>query len=331
MLKVIFLGSPEPAVFPLKALTEDKAFEVLAVVSQPARPVGRGKVMTDPAVAQYAKEHHIVVFQPQSAKDPSFLSQLKELEPDFFITAAYGQILSQEFLDIPKFTTLNIHPSKLPKFRGATPIPSALLAGYSKTAITILETVKKMDAGPIILQESKEILPHERCGELTMRLFQESGELLKQALLGYAKNPAAKKQQAEGEATHCSKFQKSDAQLDWASPANIIYSRYRAFFPWPGSFTNFDGKRITIEEMRFVAEESERIRATVKLETNRFEGKMEGAGSCVFDRQTKKCYSIAGDGHWIEIVAAKPAGKNSKTGSELFQQMKARKSFTFDN
>ena len=177
-MRIVFMGSPKEVISPLESLMElceSDSFELVAVISQPARPFGRKKVLTDPPLATYAKEKGIHTLQPEKCRDEAFLTEtLKELNPDLIITAAYGQILSQAFLDIPKLGTINIHPSLLPEYRGAIPVPAALLDGKKTTGVSILYTVKALDAGDIISQESHDIEDNETSDILLARLFELS-------------------------------------------------------------------------------------------------------------------------------------------------------------
>ena len=149
-MRIIFMGSPEEVIAPLKSLIslcEGSEHELVAVVSQPAKPAGRKKKLTDPPLASFAKEAGLKVYQPVKARDPEFLNQLRDDQVDLIITATYGQILSEEFLSIPKRGTINIHPSLLPEYRGATPVQTALFDGLETTGVSILFTVRALDAG----------------------------------------------------------------------------------------------------------------------------------------------------------------------------------------
>ncbi len=254
------MGSPQEVISPLEQLLAagnefrgpqgSGGIEVVAVVSQPARPVGRSGKLQDPPVAEFAKGRGLKVLQPESARDPGFLDELRALRPDVIVTAAYGQILSKKFLAIPRRGTINIHPSILPRYRGATPVPAALLNGDAVTGVSVLFTVKELDAGAIICVEESPVLPGETAGELTSRMFQVGGKLLIDAL-GKLGDPAfAGTPQDDGAATYCGKIEKADGAVDWTRAARVTCNRFRAFHPWPGTFTFFNGKRVTLLEMR---------------------------------------------------------------------------------
>ena len=184
-MRILFLGSPSEVVPVLDFLRNDPVIcashHIVGVVSQPMRPTGRGGKMSDPPVALYAQENGIPLLQPESVKDPQFLEEMRNFRPDIALTAAFGQILTNDFLAIPTRATINIHPSLLPRHRGAVPVPAAILAGDSVTGVTVLFTVRKLDAGNIILQESTAIHPDETSDVLLKRLF-----LLGAAMIGPA-------------------------------------------------------------------------------------------------------------------------------------------------
>ena len=302
------MGSPDEVIAPFKYLLDHagaSALEVVAVVSQPARPVGRGGMMSDPALAAYAKERGVLCLQPESAKSQDFLSELRALSPDVIVTAAYGQILSEEFLGIPSIATINIHPSELPKYRGATPVPAALLDGLSATAVTILFTVKKLDAGNIITQKSFDIASDETGGQLTRRLFEASGPLLLDAIHTITTNPNfLGEPQHEAEATFCKKIDKDMGQVDWNLPAQDIVNRFRAFEPWPGTWSTFQGRRVAITSLGPIAN-----------------GPPLGAGQAVFDKSGKVLRVGCGDGQ-VGIRRMKPAGGKDMDAASFWNGIK---------
>ncbi len=260
-LRIIYMGSPAVATPPLHYLLAHPACEVILVVSQPAKLVGRGrqKAPQDPEVAALAKEKGIMVLQPQSTKDPDFLAKISELGPDLAITCAYGKILSDAFLALPKRAVINIHPSALPEFRGATPVQQALLLGRDEIVVTVLFTVKALDAGNIIVQESFKVGADESSEELQMRLFTEASPLLEQAFLKLEDPLFVGTAQGEKTLSHCTKIAKEDGLVNWGEEAFVIYNKYKAFQPWPGSYSFFLGKRLLLEQMTKVAEPEEKL------------------------------------------------------------------------
>lgn len=298
-LRVVFLGSPIE-VIPILAdlLKPHSSIQCVGVVSQPAKPVGRKQILEDPPVAQYAKEKGVPLLQPNSARDAEFQRQLAAWKPDVCITAAYGQILDEAFLKIPTRGTINVHPSRLPQFRGATPVPSAILAGLSQTAVSILFTVKKLDAGNLIVQKDFAIHANETNGELTARLFRESCPLLREALEKLGDKSFTGTPQDEAQVTHCKKIAKSDGQIDWTKSASEIYNRFRAFEPWPGSFTFLGSDRVVITQMELV--------------------ESRGApGSFEFDRQ-RKCLVVCCGNSAVAIGKLKPAGSKEMAAGSFY-------------
>lgn len=250
-MRIIFLGSPSEVLPVLEHLVNlpRSEHQLVAVVSQPSRPFGRKRHLKDPPVAERAKELGILTLQPEKAREARFLAELHDLKPDLMITAAYGQILSEEFLAIPKRGTINLHPSLLPKWRGATPVQSALWNGETQTGISILFTVKKLDAGAIIAQEATEITANETASELMTRLFARGTKLLESAFTQLAIDGFTGQPQDETQATHCKKIAKEDGAIRWGSSAAQIFNQFRACQPWPGVFSHINTKRIVITTM----------------------------------------------------------------------------------
>ena len=250
-MRIVFLGSPIEVLAPLRALLAQPGFEVVGVVSQPAKPVGRKRILSDPPVASFSKDAGIPTLQPESAQESDFLNALRLWKPDVAVTAAYGQILNEEFLAIPKRATINIHPSLLPIYRGATPVQSALLNGDLTTGVSILFTVKRLDAGAIITSKTTSVLENECTGKLTQRLFAESCPLLISALDSLRDPSFQGSLQDESQVTRCKKINKTDGCISWSESMKLVHQRWQAFTPWPGVFTFLLGKRILIETCKW--------------------------------------------------------------------------------
>lgn len=313
-MRIVFLGSPEEVIAPLNYLLEvRKDFEVVAVISQPAKPQGRGRTIEDPPVAKFAKARGLATLQPQKASDPEFLARFRELKPDVAVTAAYGQILSDEFLSIPARGTINIHPSLLPAYRGATPVQSAIASGETQTGVTILFTVKKLDAGNIILQKVYEIGSDERAGELMPRLFKESARLLADALDQLKDPNFAGTPQDPAKVTHCQKIDKTDGNIAWHKDAEKIYNRFRAFDPWPGSYTFLAGKRVAVTGMR----------PTKDLMTS------QDPGEFVFDKKSH-CLTVGTGSEPLQITHLKPSGGGVVNAAAFWNGLKDRSSPRFE-
>lgn len=316
-MRLIFMGSPEPVIAPLEMLIRQgpaRGHSVLAVVSQPARPVGRRGILTDPPVAAYAKGVGVTVLQPQKASAPSFLEEVRTLEPDVIITAAYGQILTPDFLAIPKRGTINIHPSLLPRYRGATPVQAALMEGDAVSGVTILFTVQKLDAGNIIAQEAYPIAGDETAGSLMERYFRLSGVLLLSALDLLADPTFLGRPQDEGQVTHCRKIKKEDGLVDWTQPAEKIINYYRAFAPWPGSFTFFNSKRIALSDFTLDPESKP----------------VGSPGSFDFDKDRRLLRVVTGRGN-LFVGKLKPAGGKDVDAAAFWHGLKDRSHLQFQS
>jgi methionyl-tRNA formyltransferase len=245
MTTLIFMGSPHFAVPILEALARD--YSVLAVYTQPDKPAGRGKVLTAVPVKQWAAAHSLPVYQPRSfRKDPAVVEQLRALKPDLIVVAAYGLILPQAVLDIPRFGCINVHGSILPRYRGAAPIPSAILAGDAETGITIMQMDAGMDTGPMLSVAREPIRPDDTTASLGERLAQVGARLLIETLPGYLSGEIAPQVQPNDGITYSPKIDKADAQIDWSRAAVEIDRAVRAYFPWPGAFTGWNGQMMKV-------------------------------------------------------------------------------------
>jgi len=242
------MGTPLFAVPSLKALISDNHFEIVGAVTQPDKPVGRDQNPKPSPIKQVALENNIPVLTPHKIKNnPEFVNQLKNFNPDVMVVAAYGKILPQEILDLPKFGIVNVHASLLPKYRGASPIATAVLNGDKTTGITLIKMDLKMDTGPIIaISREMAIEPEDTASALSEKLADVGANLLIQHLPKYLAGEITPRPQDEIEATYVKPIQKADGKIDWQTEAKILARKVRAYHPWPGSFTNFNGKLIKI-------------------------------------------------------------------------------------
>jgi methionyl-tRNA formyltransferase len=236
-LRVIFMGTAELACASLQALLDSPEFQVVAVVTQPDRPKGRDLKLTPSEVKKVAVAANIAMLQPERAREPQFIEQLKQLAPDYIVVVAYGQILPRAILDTPKFGCVNVHTSLLPKYRGAAPIQAALLNGDEETGVTIMQMEEGLDTGPIISQRAIPIGATDDAQTLHDKLAKVGAELLVPTLIDFASGKIQACAQDHSKATHVRKIKKEDGQLDWAQPARVLQNRIRAFTPWPGAFT----------------------------------------------------------------------------------------------
>lgn len=239
-LRVIFFGTAELACASLRRLTEDPQFQVLAVVSQPDKPKGRDLRLQPSAVKQLALDRNLPVLQPRKARDAAFIEQLRGFRPDLMVVAAYGQILPQELLDVPRLGCLNVHTSLLPRHRGAAPIQWAILSGDQETGITIMKMDAGLDTGPILAMARTPIAPEDDSRTLHDRLADMGAELLVRTIADYAAGEITPVPQPEG-ATYARKISKEDGRIEWQATTGEIWNRIRAFTPWPGAFTFLPG------------------------------------------------------------------------------------------
>ena len=258
-MRVLFMGSPAVATIPLRKLCELKTggeISLAGVVSQAAKPQGRGMQVAETAVAHFARTQGLRVFQPLRASDPAFIEELQKLQLDVILTAAYGQILSADFLSLAQCAVLNLHPSLLPRFRGATPVQSAILAGEEETGVTLCFTVARLDAGNIIVQQRYPLTP-QTSEQLTERLFTLGAELLPRAFTLLQDSTFKGVVQDEAQATVCKKLAKADGKIDWSAQAEEIYRKFLAFHVWPGIFTYWNGKRVVLKSVGLPEQHSE--------------------------------------------------------------------------
>ena len=245
LIKIVYMGTPDIAVESLFKLCSNSEFDVCAVVTQPDRPKGRGNKMTPPPVKVCAAQNNICCFQTERiSKDVDLITKLKELKPDFLVTFAFGQILSQEVLNIPKIATINLHASLLPKYRGANPIQRCIYNGDCKTGITTMLTVLELDAGDIC--ETKEIEITENMNDIELKdiIAKTSPELLCSTLKGLYCNKLKPIKQSSDGITIAKKFQKADGLIDWKKPAYQIHNQIRSMVDFPTAYTFYKEKMI---------------------------------------------------------------------------------------
>ncbi|MCS7222012.1 MAG: methionyl-tRNA formyltransferase [Anaerolineae bacterium] len=243
--RVIFMGTPEFAVPTLAALI-DEGYDLVAVVTQPDRPAGRGRELTPSPVKKYALTHGLLVLQPETLRPPEVVAELASLRPDVIVVAAFGMILRPNVLAIPPKGCINVHASLLPRHRGASPIAAAILAGDLVTGVTIMLMDEGMDTGPILAQATMEIRPDDTAGTLGERLARQGADLLMATLpMWLAGELSPQPQPVEG-ATVCRPLSKEQGQIDWTRPAVEIERMVRAYQPWPSAFTFWQGQRLKI-------------------------------------------------------------------------------------
>lgn len=255
MINIVFFGTPDIGLKSLEHFYNSDKFNVLAVVTQPDKPSGRGHKLTPSPIKQFATEHDIKVFQPKSIrKEPEIIEALKELKPDFFVTFAFGQILSQEVLDIPKFETINLHVSLLPKYRGANPIQRAIINGDKETGICTMITELGLDCGDICMKYPIEISPNMNCVELFELCASNSPELLEKTLIGIKEGTLVPTPQCEDGVCFADKLKKEECQIDWNKSAEEIHNLVRGVYKCPGAFFIHNNKIIKVMETELTNE-----------------------------------------------------------------------------
>jgi methionyl-tRNA formyltransferase len=241
-LRIVFFGTPAFAVPTLEALLASR-HNVIAVVTQPDRPRGRGRKTSDAPVKARAAWAGVQIFQPDTLKDGSLAATLTSLAPDLGVVAAYGKLLTDAVLRAPRLGMLNVHASLLPRYRGAAPIHRAVMAGEHETGITIMRVVKALDAGPMLASARRPIGPEETSDEVERDLARIGASLALTTIARLLEGDLAGVEQVESDATYARRLTKDDGLVAWAVPAERIHNLIRGLHPWPHAFTFLDGKR----------------------------------------------------------------------------------------
>lgn len=251
-LRVVFAGTPEFAAASLEALLNAGVTPTL-VMTQPDRPAGRGRSLRPSPVKVCAERHNIELWQPSSLRSEDATERLQAERPDFLIVAAYGLILPQSILDVPRIAALNVHASLLPRWRGAAPIQAAILAGDKETGVDLMGMEAGLDTGPVYARRVTEIAADEAAGALHDRLAELGGELLTSELHKIASGDLTAKAQPEEGMTYAARIKKSDARVDWSGTASEVARAIRAYNPWPICYTDYRGERLRIHRARIAA------------------------------------------------------------------------------
>jgi methionyl-tRNA formyltransferase len=246
-LRIIFMGTPELAGASLLALLNVPDFQIAAVVTQPDQPKGRGLKRQPSIVKELATRESLLVLQPQRARDEQFIAELRRLAPDLIAVTAFGQILPQTILDLPRFGCLNVHTSLLPKYRGAAPIQWAILNDERETGVTIMKMDAGMDTGGMIAQEKTPIAADDNSRSLHDRLARIGAALLVKIIPEYVSGKVQPHPQPTDGVSYAPKIKKLDGQIDWSRPARDVWNRVRAMDPWPGAFTHLPGQSVLLK------------------------------------------------------------------------------------
>ncbi|MBE9387700.1 methionyl-tRNA formyltransferase [Vagococcus salmoninarum] len=298
MTKIVFMGTPAFSVPILDALVAAD-YEVVAVVTQPDRPVGRKRVLTPPPVKVGALKHGLEILQPEKISGSPEMERIIALEPDLIVTAAFGQFLPEKLLQAPKFGAINVHASLLPKYRGGAPVHYAIMNGESETGVTIMEMIKKMDAGDIISQGALPITATDDVGSMFDKLSALGTELLLATLPDYLAGKITPQVQNEAEVTFSPNISREEEAIDWQKTAEMIDSQIRGMRPWPVAYTMLGDNRWKLFDV------------AVSDETT-----TEEPGTII--DITKKDFAIAcGDGTVLRILRLQPAGKGQLSAQEF--------------
>lgn len=246
-MRIVFMGVPDFAV-PALARLADSGHDVAAVYTSLDKPSGRGRAITESPVKRMAEKIGLAVRHVENFNNAEDVIGLAELEPDVIVVASFGVILPKSVLDIPPYNCLNLHPSLLPRYRGPTPVPAAILAGDDSTGTSIMIIEKKIDSGPILAQREVFIGPSDTAQSLTKKLAQVSADLLMETLPGWLSRSIAPRPQRHEDATYTKMLNKNDGELDWHLAAVELWRRVRAYYPWPVGYTSWGGKALRILE-----------------------------------------------------------------------------------
>lgn len=261
-MKILFMGTPDIASGCLQKLIDEK-YDVIGVVTQPDKQVGRGKKIVFSPVKQVALDNNLAIYQPNNAKDQDFVNEIKNLNPDIIVVVAYGQILSKEFLDIPKYGCINVHVSLLPKYRGAAPINWVIINGEEKTGVSIMFMDEGLDSGDIISQSEFKLDDEITAGELHDKMTVEGSELLCQTLELIKQEKATRTPQNHEEFTYAPIMDKNLGHIDFTKTAREVHNLVRGVNPWPSAYTNCGEKKMKVWKTSVLEEKTTKKPGTV--------------------------------------------------------------------
>lgn len=315
MIKIVFWGTPEIATPSLKYFIQKDDVKVLAVVTQPDKPAGRGHRLLAPPVKLLAEAHGISIYQPKLVrKDEKLIKFLKSLSPDVFITVAFGQILSEEILNIPKLGTINLHASLLPKYRGPNPIQWAVINGEKVSGVTTMLSDIGIDTGPMLIKKEIPISETLNSLELCEIISKIGPQLLYDSICGLKNNTLSPIPQNDGEATYAPKLKKEDGLINWSQPAEKIHNKIRGMVPWPSTYTSFKDHQIKILESNLPTSKT-------KDKTNNY-GEILGI--------TIEGIEVATGFGSIIIKKLKPAGKKETDAKNWYNGARIQKGNKFE-
>ena len=304
-MRIVFMGTPEFAVPSLRMLLEE-GYEVAAVVTQPDRPKGRKRELTPPPVKAFALERGLPVLQPEKLRSPEAIRAVAEYKPDLIITAAYGQILPKEVLEMPPLGCINVHGSLLPRYRGGAPIQRCIMNGETVTGVTLMHMAEGLDTGDMIAKAEIPITDEDTAGTMFEKLSVLGAELLREWLPRIAAGTAPRVPQNEAEATYAPNLTREDERIDWSKPARSIFNQVRGLHPMAGGYTMLNGEVFKVWGCRAPQEEDRRLPA----EWERL------APGAVLEAGAGGIRVRTGDGS-IVLTAVQPAGKKVMPAAEF--------------
>jgi methionyl-tRNA formyltransferase len=310
-LRIVYFGTPAFAVPPLHALLASK-HRVLAVVSQPDRPKGRGHQLQPTPTKEVAGLHSLPVLQPARIKDPAFLQSVRDLAPDLGVVAAFGRILPDDLLAIPRLGMINVHASVLPRYRGAAPIQRAVLAGDEETGVTIMQVVSELDAGPMLAVATVPIAPDATSGDVEAVVAAAGAPLLIRVVDRLSQGDVAATPQDPTLVTFAPKVTKEEGAIDWRRPARDVHNQVRGLQPWPLASTHRDGKRYVIRRTAIDDATADRAPGTI------------------VDAHADRFAVAAGGGTVVRILEIQPEGRRSMTARDFLAGHHLRPGASFD-
>lgn len=298
-MKILFMGTPDFAVYSLKALC-DRGGDEITVVTQPDKPKGRKYVLTPPEVKVFAEERGLSVYQPTSLKGEDFAELLHSIDPEIIIVAAYGKILPPSVINYPKYGCINVHGSLLPRYRGAAPIQRALIDGESETGITIMYMNEGLDTGDMLAKATVKITDEDNFESLFDKMATAGAELLVETLPKIIDGSIIPEKQDDSLATYASKIEKDDCKVDFGYPSRAIFNKIRGLSPFPLAYAMRGDNQLKLVSVKMTDKKSDKA-----------------AGSLISDG--KKLYVVCGDGLCLEITEVLPAGKKRMSASDYLR------------
>ena len=296
MNKLLFMGTPDFSA-PILRMLHEEGYEIVGVVTQPDRPVGRKRVLTPPPVKAEALRLGLPVIQPEKLRGSAELGEIKALAPDLIVTAAFGQILPKELLEVPKLGCINVHASLLPAYRGGAPIHQAVMDGCTETGVTIMYMAEKLDAGDIISQATEQILPADDTGSMFDKLSLTGEKLLKETLPSILEGTNKRIPQDDDKVTFAKNISREQERIDWTRKGTDIHNQVRGLTPWPTAYTTFGGENVKVWKTEVLPTES------------------KGESGEIIELTKDQILVKTGDDTAIAITELQPSGKKRMTAT----------------